>query len=189
LLLGTLVWLLVAVTANAQATPTPDVPPAELCTVPAPSLDRLNAVILAPDASPVPTRTPGVVPAGEPADPATAAAVTAVVRELTACHNAGELLRAYGLYSDAYLRRLFNRQGGFTQTNDDSLATPQPAADRIAILAIENVRLLEDGIVGATVTMRYPDIPVRKTFFFTFITIDGRWLIDGILGEISFSVP
>jgi hypothetical protein len=28
-----------------------------------------------------------------------------------------------------------------------------------------------------------------KTFFFTFANVDGRWLIDGILGEISFSVP
>lgn len=177
---------------HAQATPTPEVPPAELCTVDAPSLDQLNEVILAPNASPVATRTPGVTPDGEPADAETIAAVTAVVRELTACFNAGELIRAYGLYSDAYLRRLFNRQGGFTRTGYDSLATPQPAddpADNTAIIEIADVRVLADGTVGATVTMRYASIPMPKTFFFTFIHIGDRWLIDGILGEISFSVP
>jgi hypothetical protein len=176
------------------ATPTPDVPPAELCVVEAPSFERLNAAVLTPvaDASPVPVRTPGVVPEGTPGDPATVAAVTAVVRELVGCYNAGELLRSYGLYTDAYLYRLFNRQGGFTRTVYDSLATPEPEMDpnkHTAILEIADVRVLEDGAVGATVTMRYASIPMPKKFFFTFVRIDGRWLIDGILGEISFSVP
>jgi hypothetical protein len=184
------VWSMIVHSAGAQATP--DVPPAELCAVTAPTLDRLNAVILAPDASPVPVRTPGTVPNGEPADAETVAAVTAVVRGLVGCYNAGELLRSYGLYTDAYLRRLFLRQGGFTQPAYDGLATPEPAADpadRTAILAIEGVRVFPDGSAGATVTLRYAVIPVPKTFFFTFMQVDGRWLIDGILGEISFSVP
>jgi hypothetical protein len=39
------------------------------------------------------------------------------------------------------------------------------------------------------VTIEYPLIPVPKTFFFTFVRVHDRWLIDGALGEISFSVP
>lgn len=180
--------------ATTRQTPTPDVPPATVCMVEAPSLERLNEIILAPaaSASPVATRTPGVVPEGKPAGAETIAAVTAVVRELVACYNAGELLRSYGLYTDAHLRRLFGRQGGFTRAQYDSLATPQPAADPAewtAIIEIADVRMLADGSVGATVTMRYASIPMPKTFFFTFVWTGDRWLIDGILGEISFSVP
>lgn len=191
---GLVIWLVVGNGAAAQATPTPDVPPAVLCTVEAPSFKRLNEIVQAPmpDASPVATRTPGVVPEGEPADTETTAAVTAVVRELVGCYNAGELLRAYGLYTDQYLRRLFNRQGGFSHDIYDSLATPEPAADtskHTAILEIKDVRKLDDGTVGATVTMRYTSIPMPKTFFFTFVWTGERWLIAGILGEISFSVP
>jgi hypothetical protein len=187
-------WLVVANGAVAQATPTPDVPPAALCTVAAPSFERLNEVVLAPvpDASPVATRTPGVVPEGVPADAETIAEVTAVVRELVGCYNAGEPLRAYGLYSDQYLRRLFNRQGGFSRSAYDSLATPEPAADartNTAILEIKGVRVLEDGTIGAMVTLRYASVPMPKSFFFTFVRTGEWWLIDGILGEISFSVP
>jgi hypothetical protein len=177
-----------------DATPTPDVPPAALCTVEAPSFERLNAVVASPvaDRTPVATRTPGLVPEGVPAGAETVAAVREVVRELVGCYNAGELLRSYGLYTDDYLHRLFNRQGGFTRAVYDSLATPEPRDDPskdTAILEIKDARVLEDGSVGATVTLRYASIPMPKTFFFTFVRIDGRWLIDGILGEISFSVP
>jgi hypothetical protein len=179
--------------ASSDGSPTPDVPPGSLCTIEAPSLHELNAAILTPPAgaSPVPMRTPGTVPEGVPADAKTMAAITAVVQELVGCYNAGELLRAYGLYTDDYLYRLFNRQGGFTRASYDSYATPEPESNpsrHTAILSISDVRLLEDGTAGATVTLRYASIPVRKTFFFTFVREGDYWLIDGILGEISFSV-
>jgi hypothetical protein len=160
----------------------------------APSLEALNAAILTPaaGASPVAARTPGVVPEGVPADAETVAAVTAVVRVLIGCYNAGEPLRTFALFTDAYLFRLFNRQGGFTRDSYDSYATPEPASDpseRTAILEIGDVRVLEDGTVGTTVVLRYATVPMAKSFFFTFRRVDDRWLIDGILGEISFSVP
>jgi len=185
---------IVGATDVSHVSPTPDVLPATLCAVEAPSFEELNAAILTPPAgaSPVPRRTPGTVPEGVPADSQTVAAVTHVVRELVGCFNAGELLRAYGLYTDAYLFRLFNRQGGFTREAYAGYATPEPESDpgeHTAILAIEDVRLLEDGTAGATVTLRYASIPMPKTFFFTFVRVGDRWLIDGILGEISFSVP
>jgi len=185
---------MVAVVAASDATPPPDVPPAALCTVEAPSLAALNAAILIPPAgaSPVAARTPGVVPEGVPADPETVAAVTAVVRELIGCYNAGEPLRTFALFTESYLFRLFNRQGGFTRESYDGYATPEPAADpnsHTAILEIRDVRVLEDGTAGATVILRYASVPMPKAFFFAFARVGDRWLIDGILGEISFSVP
>jgi hypothetical protein len=180
--------------ASNPASPTPDVPPAALCTVTAPSFEELNSAILTPvaGASPVAARTPGVVPDGAPADAETVVAVAAVVRELVGCYNAGEPLRTFALFTDSYLSRLYHRQGGFTQASYDSYATPQPAADpstHTAILAITDVRVLEDRTVGATVVLRYASVPMPKTFFVTFVREGERWLIDGILGEISFSVP
>jgi hypothetical protein len=46
---------------------------------------------------------------------------------------------------------------------------------------------LDDGSAGADVTIRYALMPV-KTFFFACVREGDRWLIDGALGETSFSV-
>jgi hypothetical protein len=99
-------------------------------------------------------------------------------------------LRAWSLFSDGYLYRLLSRQGGSSREAFRSLATPAPSAgEATAILAVEGERLLPDGRCGATVTLEYPSVPMPKRFFFFFTEIDGRLVIDGILGEISFSVP
>lgn len=179
---------------EAPGSPTPDVPAASLCLVTAPSFERLNAVVNATPAAgtPVATPTPGIVPAGAPADPATVAGIMATVRELAGCFNAGEPLRAFGLYTDGYLNALFNRQGGFTRVVYDSYATPEPEADitrHTAVLAITEVRVFADGSAGATVTIRYASIPMPKTFYMSFAWNGVRWLISDVLGEISFSVP
>lgn len=183
------------VASGMPASPTPvagDAPPPELCQAEARRFDELDALARrGPAGTPQTSRTTDVLPAGEPADAATVAAVTATVRELVACWNAGELLRAYGLYTDDGLAALFARQGSFSRAAYDGLATPQPApaAERAAILAIEDVRRLPDGTVGATVTIRYAVVPMPKRFFFTFAYEDGRWLIADVLGEITFAVP
>jgi hypothetical protein len=107
-----------------------------------------------------------------------------------ACQNAGEPLRAWSLFSDGYLYRLLSRQGGLAAEAYQALATPAPVAEEAArVVAIEGERLLPDGRYGATVTLRYPSVPMPKRFFFFFTQVDDRLLIDGILGEISFSVP
>jgi hypothetical protein len=177
--------------AAQDASPTPDAPPPELCTVDSRSLEDLNKISAATPSISVPTRTPGTIPKGIPADAETMVGITATVRELVACFNAGELLRAYGLYTDSYLQRLFGRQDPLSASAYSSLATPEPEPvdKRAAILDLRDVRVLDDGSVGATVTIKYAVVPIPKSFFFTFVRRDGRWWIDGILGEISFSVP
>jgi hypothetical protein len=190
----TLGWAAIFVTqgvAAQDATPTAGVPPPELCQATPPNFEELRAILADPLASPSAVWTPGTMPEGRPADPETIAGITATLRELVACFNADEVLRAYGLYTDDYLQRIFSTQDPLTQGVYDALATPDPVDpdERSAILAIEDVRVFDDGTVGANVTIRYALIPVPKRFFFTFVRDGERWLIDGALGEISFSVP
>jgi hypothetical protein len=177
--------------AAQDASPAPDVPPPELCQGKPPTYDDLVAILATPLATPATDRVPTPIPKGTPADPETIASITVTLRELVACFNAGEVLRAYGLYTPGYLRRVLANQDPLTQAAYDALATPYPpdADERSAILSIEDVRLFDDGTAGANVTIRYALIPVPKTFFFTFVREGDRWLIDGALGEISFSVP
>lgn len=189
--------------AADEATPLPsaNVPDPSLCTVEPPSRAQLNAEIIGATTALQGTpgaRLPGrlesdVVPTGVPADDPTIAAITATIRELVACFNAGEPLRALGLYTTTARGALYVRQGPLSGDAYEALATPlpAPAADRDEILAIRTVRLLPDGRVGATVTIAYAVVPEPKTFFFVFARAGNgeRWLIDGILGELSFSVP
>jgi len=141
-------------------------------------------------ATPAATTDGQTLPTGAPADADVATTLTRVVQIWLACQNAGEPLRAWSLLSDGYLYRLLSRQGGVSGEAFRALATPAPVADEAAVVsAIEGERLLPDGRYGATVTIEYPSVPMPKRFFFFFTMIDGRLVIDGILGEISFAVP
>jgi hypothetical protein len=161
------------------------------CDRPARSLEGL-AALLAASAVATPAATTGgqTLPEGTPADAERGVAMERLVRLWLACQNAGEPLRAWSLYSDGYLYRLLSRQGGLSGEAYQALATPAPiAAEAARVLAIEGERLLPDGRYGATVTLEYPSVPMPKRFFFFFTEVDDRLLIDGILGEISFSLP
>ncbi len=192
LIVGTFVLAFFSAGAHVQeATPAPVVPPPSDCTAPPRSYEEIAALIATAAATSMPTPTPGLVPEGVPVSPDTAAAIVATVTELVACYNAGEPLRVYSLYTDVFLRRLLVRQGTFSRPAYDALATPEPASptDSTAILEIAAVRQLGDDKAGAMVTLQFPSIPVPKTFFFTFAREGDRWLIDDVLGEITFSVP
>jgi hypothetical protein len=184
-------WWLPGLVAGTSAQRSPEAAPAEECIV-APRTGQEIAVLLADTntATPAATTAGQTLPAGEPVGAETAAAMEQVVQIWLACQNAGEPLRAWSLFSDGYLYRLLSRQGGLSGDIYRELATPAPVADKAAaVLAIEGERRLPDGRFGATVTMSYPSVPMPKRFFFFFTQVDGRLLIDGILGEISFSVP
>ncbi|MFL5758727.1 MAG: hypothetical protein ACJ789_03255 [Thermomicrobiales bacterium] len=182
-----------SIASPPAASPPPDAPTPELCVVGPRSFAEISSLSSRPINArpPEPTPTPGPIPQGTPADPATTDGVTATVRELVACFNAGELLRAYGLYSDRYLGRLLSRQNPTTRAAYDALATPLPSRpeDRAKVLDVHGVRELPDGRVGALVTIKYAVVPVAKTFLFTFVENDGHWMIDDIRGEISFALP
>ncbi len=184
-------WWLPGGVAGVSAQSSPEAVPAEECIV-APRSRQEIAVLLADQntATPAATTAGQTLPAGEPVADESAAAMEQVVRMWLACQNAGEPLRGWSLFSDGYLYRLLSRQGGLSGEAYRELATPAPvAAVPAVVLEVESERLLPDGRFGATVKISYPSVPVPKRFFFFFTQVDGCLLIDGILGEISFSVP
>jgi len=175
--------------AAVDVTPIPKI--VETCEVLPRSQPDLDALLSSTDvATPSATTDGQTLPVGTPVDDPTAALMEQTVQLWLACQNAGEPLRAWSLFSDGYLYRLLSRQGGLTAGGYDALATPEPATDGVAVLqAMRGQRMLADGRYGATVTITYPSVPMPKTFFFYFLRGEDRLLIDGILGEISFSVP
>jgi hypothetical protein len=192
-------WLTVACVASLLAAPAASLPTAATpgagvtmqCSV-APRSPEVITRLLSGPAIATPAATTGgeTLPTGEPVNTATRQLMEETVRLWLACQNAGEQLRAWALFSDGYLYRLLSRQAGTTVASLETLATPAPAATATAILReIRDERLLPDGRLGATVVITYQSVPMPKTFFFFFTPQNNRLLIDGILGEISFSVP
>jgi hypothetical protein len=123
---------------------------------------------------------------GDPIDPEsdTGKTVTSTIEMLFSCLNAGDRMRAYALYTDAYLASIL-------QPDDvPAVATPQPvdADERTAIVAIELHALPGDAVL-ATVTLDPALIPVHKIFDFILVPIDDQWRIDQVINEIDFSVP
>src|SRR5215213_7634000 len=174
---------------SAPATPNPIPTPA--CDLPPRTPDEITALLASDGIATPPATTDGqTLPKGVPADADIAATMEQVVNLWLACQNAGDPLRAWSLFSDGYLYRLLSRQGGLSGEAYRELATPARVTAEVAVvLAIEGERLLPDGRFGATVIVSYSSVPMPKRFFFYFTQIGGRLLIDGILGEISFSVP
>jgi hypothetical protein len=169
-------------------TATPDAPPAALCVVAPPPYAHLATAAAAP---PPPTPTPGLQPDGPSAPADVALAVGALTRELIACYNAGDQLRAYGLFTDPYLARVFGRQAGFTETAYSELATPRPDAsdEPTRIVEIGAPEVIGDDRVGYTLVLAYDSVPMPKRFWVEAVLVGDRWLIDDLRGEISFSVP
>jgi hypothetical protein len=185
-----LIWAAILHPAlSAPATPGSDSPP--VCDVPARSPDEVVALLRAGGiATPAATTGGQTLPEGIPADAETATVMERVVRLWLACQNEGEALRAWSLFSDGYLYRLLSRQGAPLTDAYRVLATPAPTSiEASTLLEIKGQRILPDGRLGTTVVIAYPSVPMPKRFFFYFTRVDSRLLIDGILGEISFSVP
>jgi hypothetical protein len=123
--------------AAEQGTPAAGASAAGCVVTPRPE-SFLVTLVEAPDPDVTPTPIAGV-PDGVPADATTSDDVGATVAALIACTNAGELLRAYALFDDAYLRRLFDPEGAMSAEIANELvvsfATPEPvAADRRTVL-------------------------------------------------------
>ncbi|MCC6314113.1 MAG: hypothetical protein IT337_08855 [Thermomicrobiales bacterium] len=98
-----------------------------------------------------PPATPDLPPnpfQGEPADPATVAAVTETVHEFFACFNAGDFGRIAALYTDEGFHRNFSGPGADVTAEDlADLLRPRPTPpEQWRILeGIDDVRMLPDG--------------------------------------------
>ena len=120
--------------------------------------------------------------AGLPADAATADAVAATARVALACLNAGDFPRLFALFSDHYLWGVW---GGFAGPDAPEavvaagvrgLATPvpRPVEQQIALIMVDDVRVLPDGRVLATVVTSAGSARV------TFVRVGERYLIEWV---------
>ncbi len=159
------------------ASPVAASPGAETAALPAPGADLTVASAAA-------------FPSGTPADPATADAIAAVVREAVACLNAGDDLRFLALLSDAALRTLWGDDGGAEAaqlatelaTAAATPATALPDGERVDILALWDARIFADGRAGIVAVLQVPgngDDPV--TALYLLADEGGGWRIDGVI--------
>ena len=138
------------------------------------------------------------LPAGEPADRATVAAIVALERELAGCLNAFDYPRWLALQTAGAVAEsvapgevadLFAGVGDPAVYFGEGAAADVPG---IAGVVVRDVGLLRDGRVGAVVEWRGPTghggrprgdsfVVADETVFRTYTEVDGRWLIDGEL--------
>ena len=181
--------VLPAAAQDSTASPTPlgDPLPAVECTVDQITYEGLGEIASTPppteETTPEPESTPTLLelPAGEPADDETAAAVQQAVQEITACLNAGDLKRVLSLYSDGFLQRQFN---GATFTEEEfeaelGVVTPREEDEQILIYSFGEVVITDDG--RAAVIVVGDDLmnerPAAGTLFY--LVQDGdTWKID-----------
>ena len=109
---------------------------------------------------------------GRPADPATVTAIWEAAWEHTACVNAGDWRRNLVLVTDEAFRTYF------VPEDPDELAamlaaTPEPPPPEQRLpLDVRNVRVLDDGRVGAVVDW------CGEANFYVFARVGDRWLYD-----------
>jgi len=167
--------------AALQATPTA-FPTAATCQI----TPRSTAEILTLAEASSSERDPiSSLPIGEPTDPATTAAITAVLREMAACLTAGDMLRFYALHSDDWLRRSLGAVEGMAM-----LTTSIPPLDdgqQASYLGPWHVQVLADGRVLAAVLLVVGD-DLRpdpdRTRALLFVLRDGRWLVDETIATV-----
>jgi hypothetical protein len=189
ILLGAL--LLISTSTPAASEPaTPDVPPPELCHARPRTFEEMQPHEPPDEPTEASIPTPGPAPSPSPASPEVIGGITTKVREFVACLNAGEMLRVYGLYSDAGLYRFFLRHELVTREAYDELATPKPPApeDRIKILDIPQVEVFPGG-VRALVRLESAIDPRPRMLVLTFVDEDGRWMIEDVRGPLTIFLP
>ncbi len=158
------------------------------CAVEPRPTDELLALWFGPGGAPV--ETPGssgtavpelTLPQGEPADEETVAAVDATAREFFACFATDQNTRAFALMTDD-LVRLFVPSDTLEQTRVylehleiQAVGTPAAEAEEITVAPVRDVRVLEDGRVGAILKAE------EGTLFLFLERQGGRWLVDGFV--------
>jgi hypothetical protein len=131
---------------------------------------------------------------GPPADAETVAAVTATARAIIACLNAGDYSSLMSSLSDDYLRRSFvdgvptdplavdlERFVNAVRGCEECEIDPLEGDDRFAIAAITNVRVLDDGRIGADLTLTNPSGTWSDWLVVAFVASEDRWLVDQII--------
>ena len=183
-----------------EATPTPHSPDPEECTLEPRTVEELQELHGTPapegagEATSIVQATPEEFtwPRGEPADPETEAEIVEAVHQLTACHNAGHYLAGFGGVTDEFIIS----QVGHSLFDEDFVAamsaTPVPLAEehQTIVIDVEEVRVLEDGRVGALYHYHGPTpqpegIEGIESDLFIFENVDGQWLLDESIQNVE----
>jgi hypothetical protein len=135
-------------------------------------------------------------PTGEPANEGTIAAVTETIELFVGCVNQGFTLRVLYLFSPDYLQRFVDEEiGPLTSDEIEDLndlvasevpSTPRADDEQTIIVSIDDVEVLEDGRVVATVVgddLSQPKGP--SPIYFIFEEVEGRFLIDDVIDPRS----
>ncbi|MDQ3225401.1 MAG: hypothetical protein M3Q50_02055 [Chloroflexota bacterium] len=123
-----------------------------------------------------------VPPVGQAADPETVDAVVATAVEVVACFNAGDLPRAFALYTDDLIDVFAGAEPLPQEQFDIMAATPAavPVEAREQVLAIREVVILPDGRAGGFVDFAFAG-GYRETQYVVLTQEGERWLVDEIL--------
>ena len=193
-------WLVVFVLAasslsgaaaqGATPAPYPVAPDPAECTVAPRPLDEVVAVVGTPGAgatsSVAASPTPFARPSGEPADAETTAAVTATMRQVFACTNAGDYLRVYALFTDDFVRAFFVGTPLTPEVGAFLAAPPRPlpADQQRVIVRFGEVERLADGRVGLVVVLDEPDDPrTEEPDYVLLVEAGDRWLVDAVIED------
>lgn len=163
-----------------------DAPGPEECTVAPRTLEQITALAQgpAPQEAPNATESGGVL-----ADQQTTDAITATVRQMVACSNAGDILRRLAIYSDNRIH--FAYPDGPTPALRAIAANPLPLsqAERVGLVSIDDVTRLDDGRVMARVIVDNPanhthdpkatTAPIQQEAArLIFVQEGGTWRVD-----------
>jgi hypothetical protein len=194
LFFGFLLALIVGLPQWSTTAAAPVMPDASECQADSErSIMILFATPVSTDATPS-AILPPISSEGPPADAETVAAVTATARAIIACLNAGDYSSLMSSLSDDYLRRSFvdgvptdplavdlERFVNAVRGCEECEIDPLEGDDRFAIAAITNVRVLDDGRIGADLTLTNPSGTWSDWLVVAFVASEDRWLVDQII--------
>jgi hypothetical protein len=200
LFVAPVVALVLAAPVMAQdGTPTPDAEStrnvnASECTVEPRAYDQIATMLDLNGAGiPQPPATTITPPLGTVVDADTDAAIKDVARQVLACFNAGDILRASALMTDNGVKRSYwgltideeNRE--LARTRLAAPAEPRAEEVYIRLITITDASTLPDGRVAAFVILNEPLLPPNgpETLLFIFANQDGTWKVDDY---IDFSI-
>ena len=128
------------------------------------------------------------IPLGEPADAETVAGVTETIDQVFACFAAGDVLRAYALFTDD-LATQFSPPPGTPREEAEAFLTggfgeEDEEGTESDVVAVASVMVLDDGRVSAFVVDRYEAGDAMT--YVVFEEVDGRWLADEV---VEFPIP
>lgn len=168
--------MVIASSVSAADLPAVDPSACTIAPIPVPAEGEVGDL-----STPQSTPTPIAATPATPADDATVAAITDTIAQSIACRNAGDQLRMLATFSDRWVAALFSGYDlvFYNQFLDQVTlpATPLAATDQIALVAIDDVGLRDDGAAIATVTTSAGGVEQRSLLLL--IEEGDAWKIDG----------